>query len=770
MRKIILLLLFFVLLINNVSAITRTQNYTTVEDTYIRSYYLLADTNFGTSTTLLYVMASGNNAYVLMKFNLSNISSTSNVTSANLYTYVVDKVSDQSDNMYFYSITSNWSENVVTWNTQPSFGSAFSEHTISGVGSWNNNSILSTVQSWIEGSLQNNGIAERLSFQNVVYDDLISSREGSYPPYLSIKIINSVPTVPSISSPSNNSRYYNNSINSTWSTSTDADGDTITGYDFFLSSQPDFSNTINRTNFTNNWTGNIATTDGVTYYGKVRSNDSYEYSSWSPTVQFTENTAPSVVNITLSPSNPSVTDNLTVSMNGSDNEGDSLTKYYRWYKNGVLNTTWNDSTYVNYTNNFTTNDQIYVKGFVGDSYENGSELQSNTVIIGSSNSAPAFTALTLIPSTKKNNQTININASGITDDSTSWQLQTYYKNGSTPVYIANSSWVNTSFINITATVPFTTGGAHIIYAVIYDSGNVTGQSNLTSSESQATFTSLTTDPTIESSSLSASSITVGGTVIITAQFNGQGANISSALVNVERPDATIANWTMTCDSGEIVNCTKSYTSTSDVGIYYIRYFYPSDNAGITAQISSILTFTASAVVTSSGGGGGGGGGVVYINPTPSMTSSVNLSIIGVTEGSRSVSEVERINKCLTDSFFLSNECTNSAVIAIKEQTNWYTLFGVYIGSLATLFILGTMIKKKRSFIYDPLIYSVITTVAVLGATLMGFNSVFLFNYLFNNSLSAFTFASFVMYGFVGTVLLDSYLKTDKIWEVRKINL
>ncbi len=114
------------------------------------------------------------------------------------------------------------------------------------------------------------------------------------------------PTIPQISSPSNNSRHYNNSINYTWNQSTDTESDPIT-YDFWLSSQSNFSNTVNRTNFTNNWTGNITTTKGRIYYAKVRANDSYNYSAWSPTVQFWEG-KPSLI----SPTNGSTITTLQV--------------------------------------------------------------------------------------------------------------------------------------------------------------------------------------------------------------------------------------------------------------------------------------------------------------------------------------------------------------------------------------------------------------------------------------------------------------------------
>lgn len=759
-----MLIVFLILPFTFISQVEAVR-FNVTNDSYVAGYDPLKDNNYGTNPEIH--VESPNGWYEkrgYLNYSTFNITDENTFNSAYLYLYL----SFNNWNVYYsnaYSINGSWNETDITWNNQPLLDDDIicsTNTTIPNFNGWVRCGITSLVKSWSNNTHGMYGIVMRppTSGSNYHY----SSREGSYPSYIFLNTY--LPTIPEISSPVNASRHYNNSINFTWNTSTDADNDNLT-YDFWLSEQSNFSSTVNRTNFSNNWTGDITTVDGTTYYSRVRAYDSYDYSNWSNISQFTENTVPVVVNITLSPSSPSITSNLTISMNGTDAEGDPLTNHYLWYKNSVLQS-WN-GTFVNYSGNYTTGDAIYVSGYTNDGYENSTQLQSNIVNIGSNNSAPTFTTLTLIPSTAKYNQTIHINASGITDDSSTWQLQTYYKSGGN-VYIANSTFVNTSFINITATVPFSTAGAHMIYAVVYDSGNVTGEYNLTSAEAYATFTTDLTNPTLESSSLSATAITVGTSVTISARFNGQGANISSALVKVERPDATSANWTMTCNSGEVVNCTKVYTATSDVGEYDVTFFYPSDTASITSAISSSLSFTAS---NPSGGGGGGGSTTVIVNPTQTpLTSRLNLSISNITEGARSLSEVAAISECLSQNFFLSNECTGAVVVAMKEQVNWASLLvGALFGAFGTVYISNLLQPKKRSIVLDSLIYTLITILMLLSMNLIGFNFTYLLNYLLNSSLPAWLFLSSMMWAFLVSIIVDNTIfKQPIVYKTRKFNI
>jgi len=492
----------------------------------------------------------------------------------------------------------------------------------------------------------------------------------------------------------------------------------------------------------------------------------FNYSGWSQHNFYVRgNSAPVITDVTLSPSNATITSNLTVSTNATDENGDPLTYYYRWYKNGVLNTSWNDSTYVNYTNNFTTDDSIYVKGYVSDSYENSSEMQSNTVLIGSGNSAPTLPGITLNPSTKKYNKSIYVNTTAnITDtESSEVRLQVYWYNASVKTWLGNSSWFvppNNASVNIT--IPWSDGLTHTIYAQAEDSGNALGQNNLTSGEATATFTSNITVPNVTSSSISATSITVGNYVTITAIMDGIGANISSASVQVERPDATTASWAMTCtvsdSDSENSTCTKTYTSTSDVGTYYVRFINVTDDSDNTGSYSSPLVFNANAATTStSSGGGGGAGGYIVPTPTPEQA---NISIlppllkfVNVTDV-RGAEELEAIGKCLSESLLLSSSCSGGSISIVTNPVNWWTLVGAYLFSVLTLFFVSIVEDRKKA-LRDFLLYGTITVAIVEGLTLVGFN-MFVINYAAQSSLPFYMFLSFATWGMFITVIGDDY--------------
>lgn len=121
-------------------------------------------------------------------------------------------------------------------------------------------------------------------------------------------------------------------------------------------------------------------------------------------------------------------------------------------------------------------------------------------------------------------------------------------------------------------------------------------------------------PTLTSESVSPSSVQQGYSTTITAQFLDNTA-VSSAIVNVQSPDGLITNWSMACTSGASVTCTKTYSSTVILGAYYIKYYYPQDDSGNVANISSTKTFLVTALVSQGNTGGGGGGGGSSISPS-----------------------------------------------------------------------------------------------------------------------------------------------------------
>ena len=194
--------------------------------------------------------------------------------------------------------------------------------------------------------------------------------------YVTVNV--NIPTTPEISFPANNSRQWNNSINFSWNASIDGDsGDTIT-YNYSKARDPDFTVAPNGSMTSDLFSGIMpAKVGGATYYLKVRSYDGHQYSPWSNIIEFIENSKPSYTNIVLT--NTSVpTLNATFEM--VDPEGDTVTNYVRWYKDGTLQPLLNDSTII-LGDNLSAGQIWYFEVYGNDGYENSTPLPSNTLVI-----------------------------------------------------------------------------------------------------------------------------------------------------------------------------------------------------------------------------------------------------------------------------------------------------------------------------------------------------------------------------------------------------
>jgi|HubBroStandDraft_1064217.scaffolds.fasta_scaffold00246_3 hypothetical protein len=113
-------------------------------------------TNFGSSVAL--IVGSGSNTYI--KFSLANLGSGvigSNVSKGTLILYVDAVLA--SGTMDVYQVNGSWSEGKITYNSAPALGTQlFSAVSVSGSG-YLSLDLTSTVQSWLNGTLANNGIA-----------------------------------------------------------------------------------------------------------------------------------------------------------------------------------------------------------------------------------------------------------------------------------------------------------------------------------------------------------------------------------------------------------------------------------------------------------------------------------------------------------------------------------------------------------------------------------------------------------------------------------
>ena len=120
------------------------------------------------------------------------------------------------------------------------------------------------------------------------------------------------------------------------------------------------------------------------------------------------NSLPSISSATISPSNPTVDDDLTVSISGeTDNDGDTLAFEYRWYLNGALQDGLDDLTIV--PSLATRADDVWeveVRAHDGEGYSPW--VRSNTISVtgDTSNNAPTVDSITISPSNPKTLDTL----------------------------------------------------------------------------------------------------------------------------------------------------------------------------------------------------------------------------------------------------------------------------------------------------------------------------------------------------------------------------
>ena len=120
------------------------------------------------------------------------------------------------------------------------------------------------------------------------------------------------------------------------------------------------------------------------------------------------NSLPSISSATISPSNPTVDDDLTVSISGeTDNDGDTLAFEYRWYLNGALQDGLDDLTIV--PSLATRADDVWeVEARAHDGEGYSPWVRSNTISVtgDTSNNAPTVDSITISPSNPKTLDTL----------------------------------------------------------------------------------------------------------------------------------------------------------------------------------------------------------------------------------------------------------------------------------------------------------------------------------------------------------------------------
>jgi hypothetical protein len=120
------------------------------------------DQNYGSNTMLIGAESSGNYAATLVKFDVSHIPGSANVTSAKLKLYFYDSPTNPSNgiNLSTRLVTSGWDESTVTWNNRPAYSDQYSDIvTLTNSYGWVEWDVTDGVQRWVNGSNTNYGSA-----------------------------------------------------------------------------------------------------------------------------------------------------------------------------------------------------------------------------------------------------------------------------------------------------------------------------------------------------------------------------------------------------------------------------------------------------------------------------------------------------------------------------------------------------------------------------------------------------------------------------------
>ena len=145
------------------------------------------------------------------------------------------------------------------------------------------------------------------------------------------------------------------------------------------------------------WQAAVTPSDGEDFGATVNSN--------TVTVL---NSLPSISSVTISPSNPTVDEDLTASISGeTDNDGDTLAFEYRWYLNGALQDGLDDLTIV--PSLATRADDVWeVEVRAHDGEGHSPWIRSDTISVtgDTSNNAPTVDSITISPPNPKTLDTL----------------------------------------------------------------------------------------------------------------------------------------------------------------------------------------------------------------------------------------------------------------------------------------------------------------------------------------------------------------------------
>ncbi|MHA2156971.1 MAG: hypothetical protein ACXABU_16625, partial [Candidatus Hodarchaeales archaeon] len=187
------------------------------------------------------------------------------------------------------------------------------------------------------------------------------------------------------------------------------------------------------------------------WHFKVHPNDGTDFGSWvsCPTNVTIGNTAPSVSNLAITPSDAKTADDLTASYDFTDpDSGDSeSSSLIRWYKNGILQVDLNDSLTVD-SSLTSKGENWYFTVAPNDGSDLGNLKTSTTVLI--QNTAPSASDLSISPSTPYTTNSLVASYTWIDPDNAtdteSGTLIIWYKDGVLQGALNNSISVGFNYV------------------------------------------------------------------------------------------------------------------------------------------------------------------------------------------------------------------------------------------------------------------------------------------------------------------------------------
>ena len=435
--------------VNNLFVGNRTQFFV-ANDTYVVEYTGGEDSptkNYGDRTSLRVYYNSPWSVQMLLFFNTTLTNTIIKNTTLYLYKVLTDGYAGY---INISNITSDWSENAVTWNTRPSYNSNSLITFYSGTSiEWV--LITSNNLSNILKSTDNKGFLFSIK-SPTAFNQNFSSREGTEAnkPYLNITYysLNMPPNV-SIFSPSNLSKINSTGINFTFNITDD--NDYLKNISLYINStfNSTMSNQPLNVSINNTFHFNITNVAYGTYSWYIETYDSDSSQSVSNIQNVIINSPPSITGVELNKTSGVIsTDILKCLISGiSDINGDNTSSHYEWYNNSIK-TSWD----IENSTNLTGLGTWYCEGWISDGFLNSSKFTSTTIIVGSSEVAPsiitvnATTDITGINSTTEyptnNNTWINISVQISDPNANTWT--SYFCN--TPTYSDCRNNVSNSII------------------------------------------------------------------------------------------------------------------------------------------------------------------------------------------------------------------------------------------------------------------------------------------------------------------------------------